>query len=104
MGFDNRREHAQDYPTARKIRRACNRELYRTIKKLKIWLPPESIIQAEDIYYRKVAAHLHWIMENGSNRQALADWWEENVAPEIAEIWNVEPHSLARSFREAFGG
>lgn len=97
-------KHAQSYPSVRQIRRACNRELYRTIKRLKIWIPPEQVVKAEELYFRKVILNLPWIVENGSNRKALADWWTEHVCPEIAKLWNVEAAVLERAFREAFGG
>lgn len=103
--FDKSNEkHNKPLPNARKVRRACNRELYRTIKRLKIWIPPEQIVKAEELYFKKVLLNLPWIVENGSNRKGLADWWEENVCPEIAPLWNVEPQILAKAFREAFGG
>lgn len=100
----NNENHNKPLPKARSIRRACNRELYRTIKKLKIWIPPGQIVKAEELYYKRVLLHLPWIVENGSNRKALSDWWEEQVCPEIASLWNVEPRVLAKAFREAFGG
>jgi hypothetical protein len=103
--FGTRKEkHADALPNARKIRRACNKELYRTIKKLKIWIPPEQQVQAEEMYFKKVVLNLPWIAENGSNRKKLADWWEENVCPELAVLWNVEPSALANAFRNAYGG
>jgi toxin CptA len=34
----------------------------------------------------------------------LADWWDENVSGEIAELWEVEPSKLRSAFRDAFGG
>ncbi len=104
MVNEKNEKHNFQFPTARKIRRACNRELYRTVKRLKMWIPPEQMEAAEDLYFKKVAAHVQWITENGSNRKALADWWEEHVCPEIAELWNVEAPKLAMAFREAFGG
>ena len=94
----------QNLPSARTIRRTCQKELYRTIKKLKIWIPPTEVAQAEQIYFQKVVLNLPWIAENASNRKKLADWWEENVCRDIAEIWRVEPEELAKAFREAFGG
>ncbi|MCC2686474.1 MAG: dehydrogenase [Paenibacillaceae bacterium] len=97
-------KHEPKYPTARQIRRACNRELYRTIKKLKIWIPPEQIVQAEELYFRRVVMNLPWIVEHGSNHKLLADWWAENVCPEIAKLWNVDADVLERAFRDAFGG
>ncbi|RAV16757.1 dehydrogenase [Paenibacillus contaminans] len=97
-------KHAPALPTARGIRRACNKELYRTIKKLKIWIPPEQLEKAEQLYAKKVLLNLLWIHENGSNRKALADWWDENVCPEISELWNVERDTLGKAFRESFGG
>jgi toxin CptA len=97
-------KHGQDLPTLRKIRRACNRELYRTVKRLKIWLPPEKIAQAEELYLKKVVENLIFISENGSNRKLLSDWWEENVCEDIAKLWDVEPAKLAKAFRDAFGG
>lgn len=97
-------KHKKPLPTARQIRRSCNKELYRTIKRLKIWIPPEQLEAAEEYYFHKVVRNLLWIVENGSNRKLLADWWEENVCPEIARMWNVEPKELAAAFRDAFGG
>lgn len=97
-------KHSKPLPNARTIRRSCNRELYRTIKRLKIWIPPKDMIKAEDLYFKKVILNLVWIAENGSNRRVLADWWEEHVCPEIAPLWNVEPLVLAKAFRESFGG
>ena len=94
----------QTYPNLRKIRRACNKELYRTIKRLHIWVPPGRVAEAEKLYLGKVIAHLPFIVEHSSNRKALADWWEENVCPDIAAIWNVDRERLARAFRDAFGG
>jgi hypothetical protein len=91
-------------PNARKIRRACNRELARTIKRLKIWVAPDQRIAAERLYYLKVIANLIWVAENGSNRKKLADWWEEAVAPEIAALWDVDPVKLSNAFRDRFGG
>lgn len=100
----SREKYPRNIPSAREVRRACNRELFRTMKRLKIWIPPDQIIKAEEIYFRKVIANLTWIAENRSNRKALSDWWEENVAPEIAELWSVELHELTPAFRDAFGG
>lgn len=97
-------KHKQDLPTARKVRRSCNKELYRAMKKLKLWLPPDKLSAAEELYYKKVIMNLPWISENGSNRKLLADWWEENVCPEIAALWDIQPSTLARAFRESFGG
>lgn len=97
-------KHKKPLPNARQIRRSCNKELYRTVKRLKIWIPPEKIEQAEQLYFKKVALNLVWIAENGSNRKRLADWWEEEVCPSISEIWKVDPHALAKAFRDGFGG
>ncbi|MEX2416073.1 MAG: dehydrogenase [Paenibacillaceae bacterium] len=94
----------QELPNARKIRRSCNRELYRTIKRLKLWVSPEHIAAAETLYYHKVIANLIWVAEHGSNRKKLADWWDKEVAPEIALLWNVEQSKLSAAFRESFGG
>ncbi|MEB3102164.1 dehydrogenase [Ferviditalea candida] len=100
----SKEKHQRDVPSAREVRRACNRELFRTMKRLKIWIPPDQIVKAEEIYFHKVIGNLPWIIESRSNRKALSDWWEENVAPEIAELWSVELHELSRAFRDAFGG
>ena len=104
MKNNTNEKHKQPFPSAREIRRACHKELYRTAKRLKIWIPPASMQQAEDLYVRKVAVNLPFIVENRSNRKALADWWETNVCAEIAELWNVEFPVLAKAFRDAFGG
>ncbi|XEC97717.1 dehydrogenase [Paenibacillus tarimensis] len=97
-------KHQPNYPTARKIRRACSNELYRTVKRLKVWIPPEKVAEAENIYFKKVILNLQWITENHSNRKLLSDWWDENVSAEIAELWNVERSRLCGAFRDAFGG
>lgn len=104
MKKQNNEKHSSALPSARKIRRSCERELYRTIKKLKIWIPPEQIAQAEELYYRKVIVNLAYITENGSNRKLLSDWFESHVAAEIAELWNVDVSVLATAFRSSFGG
>lgn len=97
-------KHQAAYPTARKIRRACENELYRTIKRLGVWIPKEQVEQAEKLYVKKVLLNLQWITENSSNRKKLADWWDENVSEEIAALWNVEQSRLCAAFRDAFGG
>lgn len=100
----NKGKHEQDLPSPRKIRRACKRELYRTVKRLKLFLPPDKVAEAEQLYYRKVIENLVWIAENGSNRKLLANWWEEHVAPDIAELWQVDRGKLAAAFRDGFAG
>ncbi len=97
-------KHKQQFPNVRSIRRACNRELYRTVKKLKVRIAPEPMKQAEELYLKKVMLNLPFIMETGSNRKALADWWEQNVSAEIAPLWNVDVNALNRAFRDSFGG
>jgi len=97
-------KHQANYPSARKIRRACSLELYRTAKRLKVWIPPDKMEAAEKMYVRKVAENIIWIHEHRSNRKKLSDWWEENVSPEIAELWQVDANRLADAFRGAFGG
>jgi hypothetical protein len=107
MGLPNRQnkgKHERDLPTPRKIRRSCQRELYRTVKRLKTFIPPDKVEEAERLYYRKVIENLIWIAENGSNRKLLADWWEEHVAPDIAKLWQVDEQRLAAAFRDGFGG
>ncbi|GAA3411024.1 dehydrogenase [Paenibacillus hodogayensis] len=97
-------KHSQDLPTLRKIRRACNKELYRTAKRLKLWVPPERLAEAEELYLKKVVLNLPYIVEHSSNRKLLSDWWSENVCADIATLWNVEQDDLSKAFREAFGG
>lgn len=100
----HQQKHVPEYPTARKIRRTCNKELYRTIKRLNKYIAPELVEQAEKLYFKKVALNVQWISENSSNRKLLSDWWEEHVGPDIAELWQVEPAALSKAFRDAFGG
>jgi toxin CptA len=97
-------KHQAALPTARKIRRACQMELYRTAKKLKLWIPPDKLEQAEKLYVKRVYLNLLWIHENHSNRKKLADWWEENVSADIAELWGTDRQQLCDAFRAAFGG
>ena len=100
----NEQKHAADYPSARKIRRSCSNELYRTAKRLKIWVPGDKMEQAEALYFKKVILNFQWIVENRSNRKAQADWWDENVSVEIAVIWEVDRSRLSEAFRDAYGG
>ncbi len=103
--MNNKNQHPKlELPNARKIRRSCNRELFRTIKRLKVWISPEQLAAAEKLYYQKVISNLIWVAENGSNRKKLADWWDEAVAPEIALLWDVDPSKLSAAFRDGFGG
>jgi len=97
-------KHERPLPSPRQIRRTCGKELYRAVKRLGVYIPPDRMKAAEELYFRKVALHLPYIAENGSNRKALADWWEENVSGEIAELWEVDRRRLADAFRRAFGG
>lgn len=97
-------KHQQPLPKLRNIRRSCSKELYRTIKRLNTYIAPDKVKEAEELYYKKVGMNLLFIVENGSNRKKLADWWEDNVCEEIAELWDVPPEELARAFRAAFGG
>lgn len=100
----NAQKHASGLPTARKIRRACSNELYRTVKRLKLYIPQEKMEQAERLYFRKVAENLLWIVEHKDNRKAQASWWADNVSQEIAELWEVDRDKLCEAFREAYGG
>lgn len=102
--FDRERRKEQKVPSARGIRRSCNKELYRTVKRLNVYIPPEKMREAEQFYFKKVILNLTWIVENGSNRKKLADWWAEEVAPEIAKCWEVDQGKLISAFRLAFGG
>lgn len=96
-------KHTSPLPSPRSIRRACGNELYRTIKRLKQHVPAPLVKQAEDLYVRKVIGNLLWIHDNRSNRKALADWWDEAVSEEIAQLWGVELERLRYAFRGAFG-
>ena len=91
-------------PSVRKIRRACSKELYRTLKRLNKWVSPDKIEAAEKLYVQKVAANLLWIVENQSNKKAQSDWWEEHVSEEIAQLWEVDKAQLCSAFRDAYGG
>jgi len=99
-----RTRHTATLPNPRTIRRACSKELYRTIKRLRSHIPAEAVQAAEELYTRRVIGHLEWITLHQSNRKKLANWWEESVCPEIAALWQVDPARLSRAFRDAFGG
>lgn len=96
-------KHDSGYPSARKIRRACENELYRTVKRLGVYVSKERLAQAEKLYFQKVILNLPWIHENLSNRKLLSDWWDENVCAEIAQLWEVDQMKLSAAFRDAFG-
>ncbi|CAG7646215.1 dehydrogenase [Paenibacillus allorhizosphaerae] len=104
MNPGNQMKHSQPLPTARGIRRACGKELYRARKKLGGYIAADLVAQADDLYYKKVLLNLPYIVENRSNRKLLADWFDDNVCGEIAELWSVEPKALAKAFRDSFGG
>lgn len=100
----NAQKHDAGFPSARKIRRSCSNELYRTAKRLKLWVPKDKMEQAEKLYFKKVVLNLQWIVDNQSNRKAQADWWDESVSAEIAELWEVDRARLCEAFRDAYGG
>lgn len=97
-------KHQTALPTPRKIRRGCSKELYRTIKRLGVYIPQDQLEAGETLYYKKVIANLLWIHENSSNRKLLADWWDKEVSPELAELWSLDRETLSNAFRAAFGG
>lgn len=97
-------KHAAEYPSARNIRRSCSKELYRTAKRLRIWIPKNKMELAEALYYKKVITHLQWIAEHQRNRKAQADWWDEHVSADIAELWEIDRIRLCQAFRDAYGG
>jgi len=100
----NTGRHEEALPSARGIRRACSRELYRTSKRLNKFIPTELMKQAEELYLKKVMLDLPYIAQNGSNKRLLADWFEEHAAEEIAALWGLEMKQVAHAFRSAFGG
>lgn len=104
MHSSNNKQAGGRPPTPRGIRRACSKELYRTSKRLKQYIPPELLKQGEDLYYRKVIGNLIWVHDNFSNKKLLCDWWEKDVCPELAELWQLPEKPLASAFRDAFGG
>ncbi|AWB45970.1 dehydrogenase [Paenibacillus sp. CAA11] len=97
-------KHEAALPSPRKIRRTCSKELYRTLKRMNVYLSKDLIEEGETLYYRKVIANLIWIHEQGGNRKKLADWWDTEVSGELAELWNVDQEALKRAFRAAFCG
>lgn len=99
-----RQRHTAALPTARGIRRACSNELYRTIKRMNVWIPEDKRKEGEELYYRKVIGNLIWIHENHANRKKLSDWWDEAVCEELAALWEVDAKKLSACFRQAFGG
>jgi hypothetical protein len=97
-------KHKAVLPSPRSIRRACNRELYRTVKRLNVYISPEKMSEAENLYYKLVIENLLYIFEHRDNKKKQADWWEEQVSPEIAKLWEVDQAALVRAFRDGYGG
>lgn len=97
-------KHQSNLPSARKIRRACNHELYRAVKRMKVFIPADLLQQGEELYFKKVAGNLIWIHEHSSNRKLLSDWWDDHVSEELAALWSVDREKLCSAFRAAFGG
>ncbi|WP_281889703.1 dehydrogenase [Paenibacillus sp. YYML68] len=104
MNSGNKMKHQKPVPSVRQIRRTCSRELYRARKRIGRYVTPEAIREADDIYFKKVLAHLMYIVENGSNRKLLADWFDEHVCGEVAVLYGVEEAVLSKAFRDSFGG
>lgn len=100
----NTGKHETPLPNARGIRRACSRELYRTAKRLDRYIPAERMKEAEELYMKRVMLDLPYIVQNGSNKRLLCDWFEEHAAAEIAELWEQDAKQVAQAFRAAFGG
>ncbi|HZG58211.1 dehydrogenase [Paenibacillus sp.] len=97
-------KHTAQLPSPRGIRRACSRELYRTLKRLNAYVPEEKVQEAEKLYFEKVVGNLLWIFEHRSNKKKQAEWWAVAVAPDIAELWGVNEEQLVRAFKEGFAG
>ncbi|WP_199616078.1 dehydrogenase [Paenibacillus alkalitolerans] len=97
-------KHKAPLPSPRGIRRACSRELYRTVKRLGVYIPPERLTEAEELYFKKVVGNLIYIFEHRDNKKKQADWWEEHVAPDIAKLWQIDEGALVRAFRSGYGG
>lgn len=95
--------HQPDLPTARNIRRTCNSELYRTIKRMKVWIPEHKVKAAEKVYFQKVASNLIWIHEHRSNRKKQVEWWETNVCDELVNILEVDRNQFVAAFKAAYG-
>ena len=95
--------HQPELPTARSIRRTCQSELYRTIKRMKVWIPEEKLKAAEKHYFHKVAGNLVWIHENRSNRKKQVEWWEANVCDELVNILGVDRAAFVAAFKSAYG-
>ncbi|GIP15766.1 hypothetical protein J40TS1_14080 [Paenibacillus montaniterrae] len=93
-----------ELPKARNIRRTCQSELYRAIKRMKVWIPEDKVKAAEKLYFQKVAANLVWIHENRSNRQKQLEWWEAHVCDELVAILEVDRQRFADAFKDAYGG
>ena len=104
MMNQEREKHTATLPSPRTIRRACGKELYRTIKRLHRHIPDEAVQEATELYTRRVIGHLEWITLHQSNRKKLADWWDEAICQDIAALWQVDSARLSRAFRDAFGG
>lgn len=95
--------HQVQLPTARSVRRACQSELYRAIKRMKVWIPEEKLKAAEKLYFKKVAANLVWIHENRSNRRMQIEWWENHVCDELVAILEVDRRRFVEAFKAAYG-
>jgi hypothetical protein len=97
-------KHTAQLPSPRGIRRACSRELYRTVKRLNVYISPDNVEKAEKLYFQKVIGNLMWIYEHRSNKKKQAEWWAEAVAPEIASLWGVDEAALIHAFKDGYAG
>lgn len=93
---------ANDYPTARKIRRDCSKEIYRALKRMNVHVEQSKLTEAEQYYTKMVITHFQVIRELSKNRKNQVQWWDEHCSEQLSVILGVDRTAFVEAFTKAY--
>jgi len=93
-----------EYPTARKIRRDCSKELYRALKRMNVYVNQDKIKEAELYYAQMVATHYLLLADLKKQRKKQVEWWEEHCSGKLADILELNHDQFVQAFRRTYLG
>lgn len=93
---------SSNYPTARKIRRDCSKELYRALKRMNVHVEESKLIEAEKYYTKMVITNHPTMRELHNNRNGQVQWWNEHCSEQLALILEVEHSAFVEAFTKAY--
>ena len=93
-----------EYPTARKIRRDCSKELYRALKRMDVYVKESKLKEAELYYAKMVATHYLHLADLNKQRKKQVEWWKEHCSEQIATILDVNHEQFVQAFTQAYLG